>query len=170
MLLKQFALVALPFLALALLPRGTIRRAAVAFAAVVVAGFLPFLVADPGAVWSDTIAYGAGTYRIVGYGLAGLLVEAGVADRHGDYPFGLLALLVWAPATAYLLWTQRARAPASLAAAAGGFALSLFLLLWLGRVFQSSYLVWPLTALVLAGLFAAAERAADDRGAPAGVR
>ena len=39
------------------------------------AGALPFLIADPGALWDDTIAYGAGTYRIVGYGLSALLVR-----------------------------------------------------------------------------------------------
>ncbi len=173
LLLKQFALVAVPFLALALLPRGMLRRAAAAFAVVVAVGFLPFLVAGPGALWRDTISYGTGTYRIVGYGLAGLLVEAGVVARRGSYPFSLLALLVWAPATAYLLWTQRARAPASLAAAAGGFALSLFLLLWLGRVFQSSYFVWPLTGVVLAGLLGAravVDARTEDDGAATRVR
>ena len=35
----------------------------------------PFLVADAGALWDDTIAYGAETYRIIGYGLAGILLE-----------------------------------------------------------------------------------------------
>ena len=30
----------------------------------------------PGALWDDTIAYGTGTYRIIGYGLAGLLRRA----------------------------------------------------------------------------------------------
>jgi len=156
-LMKQFALVAVPFLALALLARGGVRRGAVAFGAVALAGFLPFLVADPGAFWSDTVAYGADTYRIIGYGLAGLLVEAGAVSRTGSYPFALLALLVWAPVTAWLLVTQRRRAAASLAAAAAGFAGSVFALLWVGRVFQSSYLIWPLTGLVLAAVLAAWE-------------
>ena len=58
-----------------------------------VAGFLPFLVADAGALWRDTIGYGAGTYRILGYGLSALLLNAGVIDdRYGAYPFALLAL------------------------------------------------------------------------------
>jgi len=156
-LMKQFALVAVPFLALALLARGGVRRGAVAFGAVALAGFLPFLVADPGAFWSDTVAYGADTYRIIGYGLAGLLVEAGAVSRTGSYPFALFALLVWAPVTAWLLVTQRRQAAASLAAAAAGFAGSVFALLWVGRVFQSSYLIWPLTGLVLAAVLAAWE-------------
>ncbi|MDX6514296.1 MAG: hypothetical protein QOE36_3800, partial [Gaiellaceae bacterium] len=68
-LLKQFALVAVPFVALMLImqetPRPLLKRAAATFGLIVAAGFLPFLVAGPGALWQDTIAYGAGTYRIV---------------------------------------------------------------------------------------------------------
>src|SRR5207253_1472120 len=52
-LLKQFALVALPFVALMLVAQGTARpalkRAAVVFAAIVLAGMLPFLVVSPAA-------------------------------------------------------------------------------------------------------------------------
>ena len=79
--------------------------------AVVVLGFLPFAVADPGALWADTVSYGAGTYRIVGYGLSAILLNLHViADRNGAYPFFALALLVWAPVTAALVWAQlRAR-------------------------------------------------------------
>jgi uncharacterized membrane protein len=160
LLLKQFALVAVPFLAVLLVLRGVPRRrlvqSALAFLGVVVAGFLPFLIADPGAVWDDTIAYGTGTYRIIGYGLAGILVGAGVVDRDGDYPFALLALLVWVPITTWLLLGQvRSRAAWT---AGGGFAISVFVLFWLSRVFQNSYLLWPLCALVLAFVLAAVER------------
>ena len=86
------------------LPRPRARpRRRVAFAGVLVAGFLPFLIADAGALWSDTIAYGTGTYRILGYGLSALLLNAGVIDdRYSAYPFALLALLVWLPVTAWL--------------------------------------------------------------------
>lgn len=169
-LLKQFALVAVPFFAVALLAPGVARparrRAAALFAAVLAAGFLPFLVADPGGLWSDTIAYGAGTYRIVGYGLAGLLVEAGATERNGSYPFVVLALVVWAPLTAWLLAAQvRSRA---LSTAPAGSAVSLFALFWLSRVFQTSYLVWPLAFVVVAGLLFLAER--RDRSSSANTR
>jgi hypothetical protein len=161
LLLKQFALVAVPFLAILLVTRGAPRRALLrataAFAAVLLAGFLPFLIADPGALWDDTVAYGTGTYRIIGYGLAGLLVGAGLAERDGDYPFTLLALLVWAPVTAWLLLGQiRSRAAWR---AAAGFAVSIFVLLYLSRVLQNSYLVWPLVGGVAAFVLAAVERA-----------
>ena len=176
-LLKQFALVALPFLAVMFIVRGGSRatavRAGAAFGGVLLAGALPFLIADPGALWDDTIAYGAGTYRIVGYGLSALLVRAGVIDdRFDPYPFALLALLVWAPVTAWLLWGQlRSR---ELWMAAAGFSISMFVLLFLGRVFQTSYLVWPLAGVAIAYLLAAGEREsrpdADARRRGRGLR
>jgi uncharacterized membrane protein len=145
-----------PFLAalvLVELGRGALRRAAYAAAAVAVVGFVPFLVADPGAFWRDTISYGAGTYRIVGYGLSALLVKAHVLhDRRSSYPFLPLVVVVWAPVTALLVRAQLRAQAAWLAGA--GFVVSVFLLLFLGRVFQISYLIWPLEGLVLAGLLA----------------
>src|SRR4029453_19017882 len=87
-LFKQFALVALPFLAVMFIVRGGSRataiRAGAAFGGLLLAGALPFLIADPGGSWADTIAYGAGTYPIVGYGLSALLVRAGVIDDRFD--------------------------------------------------------------------------------------
>jgi Glycosyltransferase family 87 len=162
--LKQFALVALPFLAVMLLvarvPRRTLYQAGAAFGGVFLATVLPFLIADPGALWDDTVAYGADTYRIVGYGLAALLLNLGaIDDRFGDYPFLPLALLVWLPITAWLLWSQW-RAKTAWAAAAG-FSISMFVLLFLSRVFQSSYLAWPLTGIALAVLLASAERSSQ---------
>ena len=165
-LLKQFALVAVPFVAVMLLARAPARRAllraAAVFGVVVAAGFLPFLIADAGAVWDDTIAYGADTYRIIGYGLAGILVELGAVERTGSYPFALVALLVWLPVTVWLLlcqWRSRDLWPG-----AAGFAASMFVLLYVSRVLQNSYLVWPLAGLVVAALLAAgADRLAVRR-------
>jgi hypothetical protein len=161
-LLKQFALVALPFLAVLLVvrgvPRARLQRAVLAFLAVLVAGFLPFAIADASALWDDTVAYGTGTYRIIGYGLAGLLVGADVVERDGDYPFAVLALLIWLPVTVWLLAGQLATRVAWRAGA--GFAISMFVLLWLSRVLQNSYLLWPLCALVLGFLLAAGDRSA----------
>jgi uncharacterized membrane protein len=165
-LLKQFALVAVPFVVVAMLaravPRPVLYRAGAAFAAVLVAGILPFAIADPGALWDDTIAYGAQTYRIIGYGLAGILVETGVLDdRFGSYPFLPLAILVWLPLTAWLAWVQWRRR--SLWIGAAGFATSIFVLFYLGRVFQNSYLIWPLSALLVAFVLAASERDVSER-------
>ena len=156
-LLKQFALVALPFLAVAAWqrePRRDVLRAGALFAAVVAVGVLPFLAWDPGAFWADTIEYGGRTYRIVGYGLSGLLVQAGLIDERTDpYPFLPLLALVWLPLTGWLLWAQRRARELWLAPA--GFAVSLFVLVFLGRVFQPSYLVWPLVGIAAAALLAA---------------
>jgi hypothetical protein len=166
-LLKQFALVALPFILVAMLvravPRGTLLRAGAAFVIVLAAGIAPFAIADPGALWEDTIAYGAETYRIIGYGLAGVLVELNILDdRFGYYPFLPLAALVWLPITAFLAWKQwRSR---RLWLSAAGFAVSIFVLLYLARVFQNSYLIWPLSALLIAFVLASSEP--DDASAP----
>jgi hypothetical protein len=169
-LLKQFALFALPFLALAAWQRAEHRalvRAGAALAAVVVLGFLPFLIADPGAVWKDTVTYGGSIYPIVGYGLAGLLAKAGVIGIDDPWPFAVLAIAIWLPATLLLLRAQ-ARSGA-LWMAAAGFAASLYLAFFVSRVFQETYAIWPLTAVALAGLLAIHERAAEpaaDRAAP----
>ena len=85
-----------------------------------------------------------------------------VQKRTGSYPFLPLVALVWLPATAWLVWT--ARRGGALWTAAAGFAISIFLLVWLGRVFHGSYLVWPLAGIVAAGLLAAAP---DPRDQPA---
>ena len=159
-LLKQFALVALPFLVLMLLARRPGRqalgRAGAALAGVLLAGFLPFLIAAPGALWRDTIGYGTGTYRILGYGLSALLLNLGILDdRYGAYPFALLALVVWLPVTAWLVWVVH-RSGSDWEAAAG-FAVSIFTLLFIARVFQTSYLVWPLTGIAVAFLLAQRE-------------
>lgn len=161
-LLKQFAIVAIPFFVAMLLiskdGRQSLRRSAAAFTGVVAAGLLPFLIASPGALWADTIGYGTGDYRIVGYGLAPLLVQAGILDNRGaGYPFGLLALVIWLPVTLWLVRSQlRSRLPW---VGAVGFAASIFLLLFLGRVFQASYLLWPLTGMAVAAVLAAAQTA-----------
>jgi hypothetical protein len=157
--LKQFALVAVPFFALMLImarvPRATLYRASAAFGGVFLVSALPFFVAGPGALWHDTVGYGAGTYRIVGYGLAALLLNLNVIDdRFGYYPFVPLALVIWLPITVWLLWNQR-RSGVSWAAGLG-FAVSMFVLLFLSRVFQTSYLAWPLTGIALAFLLASA--------------
>jgi hypothetical protein len=162
-LLKQFALVAVPFLFAMLLLEAEWRRLkapAISFAAVVLAGLVPFLAADPHAFWTDTVTYGTGTYRIIGYGLASLLLRAHViGSRTGYYPFIPLALFVWLPVTVWLLWLQRrSRSPWT---GAVGFSLSVFLLLFIARVFQTSYLVWPLVGGVLALLLSGAEGAQE---------
>ena len=160
-LLKQFALVAIPFFVAMLfvvrVPAKTLWRAGAAFGVVLIAGLVPFLAADAGALWRDTVAYGASTYRIIGYGLAGILVETGVIDNRTDpYPFGLLALLVWAPLTAWLVWNVLRASSVWLGAA--GFTISIFALLFLGRVLQNSYLVWPLAGIAVASLLLARDR------------
>jgi len=158
-LLKQFAIVALPFLAVMLakagVGRGELWRAAAIFGAVLAVGVLPFLAADPVAFYEDTVRYGAGTYRIVGYGLSAILLRLGVLDdREGAYPFGLIALLTWVPLTVWLLLAQRRATELWLGAAA--FSISILWLMFIGRTFNNYYLVWPLTGAAAAALTACA--------------
>ena len=61
--------------------RDELTRAALVFGGVLAAGVLPFLIADPVAFYDDTIRYGAGTYRIVGYGLSAILIRLGRPRR-----------------------------------------------------------------------------------------
>ena len=172
-LLKQFALVALPFLALMLVHAGATRaelkRAALAFGGVLAAGILPFLIADPVAFYEDTVKYGAGTYRIVGYGLSAILVRLGVLDdRDGEYPFALIALFTWLPLTVWLLLAQRRSKELWLGAAA--FAISILWLMFIGRTFNNYYLVWPMTAAVAAALISSSASSSWPAAARTGAR
>ena len=151
-LLKQFAVVAVPFMAL-MVPREEWKRAGLAFGGVLAVGALPFLIADPGAFWDDTVKYGAGTYRIVGYGLSAILVRLGIIDdRDGSYPFALIAVLTWVPLTVWLLYAQRRARELWIGAAA--FAVSILWLMFIGRTFNNYYLVWPMTGAIVAALMA----------------
>jgi Glycosyltransferase family 87 len=168
-LLKQFALVALPFIALMLLREGAtrdeLRRAALVFGGVIAVGVLPFLIADPAAFYDDTIKYGAGTYKIVGYGLSAILIRLGILeDRDGSYPFALVALLTWVPLTVWLLLAQRRAEELWVGAAA--FSVSLLWLMFIGRTFNNYYLVWPMTGVAVAALMALGSARAPDRSRP----
>jgi len=160
-LLKQFAVVAVPFVAVMLLARGLARpelvRIAGVFAAVLGLATLPFLIADPAAFYEDTVEFGAGTYKIVGYGLSAILVRAGIVDEvEGSYPFALIALLTWLPLTAWLLLAQHRAREQWVGAAA--FAISMLVLLFIGRAFNNYYLLWPAMGAAAAALIYSGER------------
>ena len=130
---------------------------------VLAVGILPFLIADPVAFYDDTVKYGAGTYKIVGYGLSAILVRLGILDdRDGSYPFALLALLTWVPLTVWLLLVQR-RAQ-ELWVGRRGFAISILWLMFIGRTFNNYYLVWPMTGAIVAALLALGSLRAPARG------
>ena len=166
-LLKQFALAAIPSLLVLVLIRTSRRgalHAALVGALVLTAGFVPFLAASPTAVWRDTVAYGTGTFHVVSYGLSGVLVRMGVVGRHSTgYPFFGLVALVWLPITAYLTALQYRSHVAWTAGAA--FTVSIFVLIAIARVFQESYIIYPLSGLIIGLLLAL-----DERGRPAIAR
>ena len=179
-LLKQFAVVAIPFLAIMLMKRScsgarpasaraallALRGPAAVFVGVLAVVGLPFLIADPVAFYDDTVKFGAGTYKIVGYGLSGVLVRAGIiAERDGSYPFALFALVLWLPLTAWLsLVAYRAR---ELWVAPAGFAISMLVLLYIGRTFNNYYLLWPMMGAAIAALVWAGERELAQARGPA---
>lgn len=168
-LLKQFAVVAIPFLAIMLLKggiaRSELKRATGIFAAVLAVVGLPFLIADPVAFYDDTVKFGAGTYKIVGYGLSGILVRAGIiAGRNGSYPFALFALLLWLPITVWLCWVAHRAREAWIAPT--GFAISILVLLYIGRTFNNYYLLWPMMGAAVAALVWAGERSGPIAAAP----
>ena len=155
-LFKQFALAAVPALLVLIAVRASRRHAGAAAAtgaAVLAAAFLPFLLASPAAVWNDTVAFGTGSFHIASYGMSGVLARFGVVGRHSaDYPALMLMLLVWAPVTAYaalLQWRSRAAW-----AAGASFTVSVFVLLMVARVFQESYILYPLSGVMLSMLLA----------------
>jgi hypothetical protein len=154
---KQYAVVAIPFLAVAAWHAGgraALVRAGAWLAAVTAVVVLPFLAWGPSAFVHDTLVFGTSAYRIVGYGLSGILVDLDLVARDGAYPFWLPALVLWLPLTAWLLVRQH-RDPAPWRAALG-FALSFLVLAWVARYFQTSGFVFPLTGLVVAGAIALA--------------
>ena len=129
-------------------------RCAAWLAGVTAAVTLPFLLWSPLAFIDDTIVFGTSAYRIVGYGLSGVLVDLNVVARDGSYPFAAIALATWLPITLLLLRRQL-RDPQPWQAAFG-FALSFLVLAWVARYFQTSGFVYPLVALIVAAAIALA--------------
>ena len=102
--------------------------------------------------------FGAGTYKIVGYGLSAMLIRAGILeDRDGSYPFALIALLTWLPLTVWLC-VQAHRAK-ELWVCAAAFSISILVLLFIGRTFNNYYLVWPMMGAAVAALLGRARGA-----------
>ena len=154
---KQYAFVAIPFLGVAAWQAGggvALKRAGAWLVGITALFTLPFLVWGPSAFLDDTIVYGTSAYRIVGYGLSGILVDLNVVVRDGSYPFVLIALVTWLPLT-LLLMRRQLRDPAPWRAALG-FALSFLVLAWVARYFQTSGFVYPLVGLIIAATIALA--------------
>jgi hypothetical protein len=156
---KQYAFVAIPFLALAawhLGGRDALRRIGIGVVVPVLIALVPFLIWDARALIDDTVVFGTSAYRIVGYGLSAILVDLGLVDRDGSYPFWLVALVIWLPVTLRLLQLQR-RDPVPWRAAFG-FAVSFLILAWVARYFQTSGFIFPLAGLAVAAAIAFAAR------------
>jgi hypothetical protein len=155
-LFKQFALAAVPFLFVLMAVAGSKRevlRAALTGATALTVVFAPFLVASPSDVWRDTVVYGTSTYHVVSYGASGVLAHFGILNRRSTrYPWFAVMAFVWLPITAYLVRVQWRLKDPWLAGA--GFTVSVFLLIAIARVFQQSYVIYPLSGAGIALLLA----------------
>ena len=169
--LKPFAVLAVPFLALALwkrwnaptptLPqrgRGKVGRgreiwvlSGALLVVPVLVTILPFFLVDPAAFWRDTVLYTSGgvadAYPIGGDGFGAFLLATGIIHRNTDsFPFWILQLL----ATAVVLWfngrafLRRPTAGRWMA----GFAAVLLAFTFFARFFNDNY-VAVILALIL---------------------
>jgi hypothetical protein len=171
--LKPFAWVAVPFFLVVLYLRWQRSRSprepivALGLLAVVpIVTILPFVVANPGAFWTDVVLYVGGgipdPYPIGGYGFAGLLYGIGlIGSRSESFSFGLFQLAAVIPA----LWlTMRAFASRpTLERWMAGYAIVLLAFTFFARFFNDNYVgvviclllcVRPLTGRSLASLAA----------------
>ncbi len=140
-------------------------RALLILAATFAAILFPFLAWDFRAVLDDTLALGANTNYIWGYGISMLMLALGIVpDRLSAFPFSILQLTFGLP-TIFLLWRYQARdySPRALAGAAAIFA---FVFFFFSRHFADSYLGYVL-ALALIGYFMDGE---SDNGADTQTR
>jgi hypothetical protein len=100
--------------------------------------------------------------RLANCGLEG---HRRLRGRHSTgYPFFGLVALVWAPITAYLTVLQYRSQVAWTAGAA--FTVSIFVLIAIARVFQESYIIYPLSGLFVGLLLALDERAQPTTASP----
>ncbi len=106
--LKPFAVVAVPFLVLAIWRRRRGREIAGSIgllAGPALITIVPFLLADPAAFWRDTVLYAGGgvadAYPIGGDGFGAFLLATGIIHRNSDqFPFWIFQVLAMAP----VLW------------------------------------------------------------------
>ena len=154
-LVKQFAIVAVPFLALYAWQRATPeqrRRAAIAFAAVLAVGFLPFIAWGPGALWHDTVSFG--TIGLPDRRL-GPLVDAARGRHHRrrrTTPTRSRCWRCWCGCRRRRTSCGRSGGSARRGRRASASRSRSCCCFYLARVFQAHYVVYGLAGLVVAVL------------------
>ena len=148
---KPFAVLTIPFLALALFLQWDRRildhrRDAVLSAAALLTPALltitPFLLANPRGFFDDTVLYTSGglhdAYFITGYGFSAILLGFGLIRHRTDYfpflPFQVLGALI-----ALWIGTRRFLSRPSLGRWMAGYVLVLFAFLFFSRFLNDSY-------------------------------
>jgi hypothetical protein len=150
--LKPFALLAVPFLLAVLWIRWRGRPgehwrevllALLGLAAVPLATITPFLLADPGAFWRDTVLFTNGSgpeaYPIGGFGFGALLLTVHLLpDREAGFPFGLVQLAAMLPVGYWAV--RRLLTCPTVDRWVGGYAALLLAFVFFARFFNDSYL------------------------------
>ena len=158
--LKPFAVMAVPFLLLVLALRWRANRSSrelavgvFALGAVPAATILPFLLANPGAFWTDVVLYASGgvsdAYPIAGYGFGEILYALHVIGQRTDsFPFAIFQVVVMAPVL-FIAGRAFAQRP-TLARWMAGYALLLLAFTFFARFFNDSYAAVVVTLLLCA--------------------
>ncbi len=169
--LKLHATVLAPFVLVYLAARArprtlaeawrAIAPAAMPFALISFATFVPFLAWDAWGFWDDVVLYNAGasawSYPVAGIGFSMLLHAVGVIPyRTAEFPFWLFEVAAAIP-VAVLTLRKLWREP-SLALLVFGYAATLLAFLFFGRYFQTSY-VGYIVAAATPAMFLAGPRA-----------
>lgn len=156
--LKPFAWPAVPFFLLVVALRWRRHRslgepvtALGALLIVPLVSVLPFLLANVGAFWTDTVLYTSGgvhdAYPIGGYGFGALLLQLGVIARSTDaFPFGALQAIAMAPV--FYVMARAFQQRLTLARWMAGYTLLLFAFTYFARFFNDNY-VGVVIALML---------------------
>jgi hypothetical protein len=161
--LKPFALLAVPFLLAVLWIRwrgrpGEHRREVLlvllGLAAVPLATITPFLLADPGAFWRDTVLFTNGSgpeaYPIGGFGFGALLLAVHLLpDPEAAFPFGLVQLAAVLPVGYWAV--RRLLTRPTVDRWLGGYTALLLAFAFFARFFNDSY-VGVVLALLAATL------------------
>jgi len=182
--LKPFALLAVPFVLLAIRLRwirlhGSNRTreavaCAIALTAPAILSIAPFFLANPGAFWRDTVLFTTGgipdAYPINGVGFSAILYDMRIIhSRTADFPFGLFQLAATLPSLWLgLRWIIRRPTLARWLAA---YTVLLFAFAFFSRFFNDNYrgdvIVLALSILGLRGvpLFQVGSRTVEERRA-----
>lgn len=171
--LKPFAWPAVPFYLLLLVlrrrsgaQRSEIWMSSLAMLSAPLLTIMPFLLANPGAFWSDIVLYSSGgipdAYPIAGFGFSALLYQAGIiAHRTDSFPFTVPQLAAMTPVL--VIGARAFMARPTLSRWMAGYVSLLLAFTFFARFFNDNY------AAVVIALFLCVRPLGDRWLVPSGV-